>query len=409
MTKFILRTLEFFILILCLGRIDQLFAKSKNEIKKNEEIKEQHRHLQKKQSKFRPGEVIKTKFKSKRFKLSDKNLDFDLLSQVQSPQFAGQVLQSTTVDVRGHIVAIGHNLAGEISAGGLELFLLNQSVLKKVAALYSEDFELAMVKIIDDRTILGVGAARDLGAAAFVFSLFDGAINLVSQTLLPGHYATSIDFNRQTKKALISSGDDGGSFEIDFRDLAYPSLTKSYGADFILDSYFFEQSLLQLESSDQTQLIFSPSQQQERLMTKMCDAKVEAPARMILEKDKVASNACPGFFKVLGKHSPLFPFVELASLPILGRGNGLDSMKDFDSERSLFFLAQGDFGIEVALFEHQQNKLKSLGKLENGDNGSSNAVFARPSKDGVLLFVCAGSQGTRIYRVSHFDRPNPIQ
>ena len=346
---------------------------------------------------FRGSRVKETRHSERHFRLPTRDLHFTSLSQVDSPLFNGQQLQATSVDLEGKLMAVGYNYAGEISAGGVDLFEWKNEKFLPLGSLYSEDFEISSLKIINPSILVAVGSAKDLGAALFIFSISSGTPKILSQLEMPGFYASAMDWDQEHHVMLVASGDNAGSFEIDLKNFESPQIRKFFPQDYLLSVGRSDGIQIQLVSGSQTNLLAMNREGKSVVDQFMCANTVEAPAGLFIFRDLIASNACPGEFRIYDFNNREKKFSLVSFFTLSGKGNGIEAVNDWDRNFTLFFLAQGESGVKVLSYQERTKVLGNVGDLESGDEGSSNGVFVRKVREGYLIFVPSGRKGIRAY------------
>lgn len=317
-------------------------------------------------------------------------LTFKYVAQLKPPLLGDTPLQATHFASSGDDLFIVYNKAGAEFGGALDVVNLHDLAHPKhLASLHFKDTEFAAVAVEGEYAFL-VGA-RDLdrpGAVLLSVRISNrDKPEVVGMLELGGYYATAIRSQRHLLQ--IAVGDQTGVVTVDVSDPSKPMLSETQKLTYATDLFRSGSNTYVLGGESGS--IYRLESDAMKAFVNLTHAPFESPARAVADRGTLFSTAAmtssgESRLQVVDESTAEI----VATVPLKGRGNGLDVHGRY------LFLAQGEAGAQVFDVRHPAEP-SYLGAFDfKGDAGSANQIqFAELSSKDVLL-LGDGSGGLRI-------------
>ncbi len=332
-----------------------------------------------------------------RIQESSSELPLILVSQVPGPEYQGQRLRATHVDIDGDFAYVGYNLEGDRYLGAVEIFdisdaykprIVSQAIFTdaEVSSLQYSSGTLYLAMAVDVDGAQGVSSPANLATVAVSGGNFSSGFRFTS---IPGHVAT--DVARTQNSTAITSGSNGILGLIDNSGNLSNQLELQD-----LRSVAFGNNRLAVLSGTNGATILNPDNLSTTASIPLAPATPESKRTIAIHDNRVyiaegADGA--GIYR-------LDNGAELAKLPIpinpadTDPGDVVTNAVSVDN--SLLFMANGAAGVSISDVSTIED-IKSFGILDL--DGSSN--FVRNEEN--FVFVATGTGGLQILKINQND------
>lgn len=329
-----------------------------------------------------------------RIQETSSDLPLILISQVPGPEYEGQRLRATHVDIDGDYAYVGYNLEGERYLGAVEIFDISDAykpVIKsqaiftdaEVSSLEFSNGTLYLAMAVDVDGTQGVSSPANLATVAVSGGNFTSAFSFSS---IPGFVAT--DVTRTQNSTAITSGNPG------ILGLINGSGTLTNQVEMQdLRSVAFGDNRLAVLSGVNGATILNPDNLTTTATIPLGQATPEAKRTIAIDNNRVyiaeGANGA-GIYRLDNGTS-------LAKLPIpinpadTDPGDVVTNAVSVDN--SLLFMANGAAGVSISDVT-STDAIKSYGILDL--DGSSN--FVRNEEN--FVFVATGAGGLQIIKIN---------
>ncbi|GAA0877647.1 hypothetical protein GCM10009119_06150 [Algoriphagus jejuensis] len=335
-----------------------------------------------------------------RIQETSSELPLILISQVPGPEYEGQRLRATHVDIDGDFAYVGYNLEGERYLGAVEIFdisnaykpkIVSQAIFTdaEVSSLEYANGALYLAMAVDVDGTQEVTSPANLATVAVSEGRFSSAFNFTS---ILGYVAT--DVTRTQNATAVTSGnpgilglvDNAGTItnEVEMQDLR---------------SVAFGNDRLAVLSGINGVTIFNPSNLSTTATIPLAAATPEAKRTIAIRDSRVyiaeGANGA-GIYR-------LDNGANIAKLPIpinpadTDPGDVVTNAVSVDN--SLLFMANGAAGVSISDVSNI-SAIKSFGIIDL--DGSSN--FVRNEEN--FVFVATGTGGLQILKINK-EESNP--
>jgi hypothetical protein len=336
-----------------------------------------------------------------RIQETSSDLPLVLISQVPGPEYGGQRLRATHVDIDGNYAYVGYNLEGEKYLGAVEIFdisdaykpkIVSQAIFTdaEVSSLEFSNGNLYLAMAVDVDGSQDVSSPANLATVAVSGGKFASAFSFTS---IPGYVAT--DVARTQNSVAITSANPGilglvnGSGAVTSQ-VEIPDLR----------SVAFGNNRLAVLSGTNGATILNPDNLATTATISLAQATPEAKRTIAIDNNRVyiaeGENGA-GIYR-------LDNGTQLAKLPIpinpvdTDPGDVVTNAVSVDN--SLLFMANGAAGVSISDVT-STDAIKSYGILDL--DGSSN--FVRNEEN--FVFVATGTGGLQILKINKATDATP--
>ena len=322
------------------------------------------------------------------------DLPLILISQVPGPEYGGQRLRATHVDIDGDYAYVGYNLEGEEYLGAVEIFNISDAYKPKIvsqaiftdAEVSSLEFSngtLYLAMAVDVDGTQNVSSPANLATVAVSGGKFSSAFSFTS---VPGFVAT--DVARTQTSTAITSGNPGILGLVDGAGTVTSQVEMQD-----LRSVAFGDNRLAVLSGVNGASILNPDNLATIATIPLDQATPEAKRTIAIDNNRVyiaegADGA--GIYR-------LDNGAALAKLPIPIKPTDTDPgdvvTNAVSVDNSLLFMANGAAGVSISDVT-SSDAIKSYGILDL--DGSSN--FVRNEQN--FVFVATGTGGLQILKIN---------
>jgi hypothetical protein len=336
-----------------------------------------------------------------RIQETSSDLPLILISQVPGPEYGGQRLRATHVDIDGNYAYVGYNLEGDKYLGAVEIFDISDAYKPKIVsqAIFT-DAEVSSLEYSNGTLYLAmavdVDGSQDVSSPANLATVAVSGGKFVSSfsfTSIPGYVAN--DVARTQNATAITSGNPGILGLIDgagkiVNQIEIPDLR----------SVAFGNNRLAVLSGTNGASILNPDNFSTTATISLGQATSESKRTIAISDNQVyiaegADGA--GIYRLDNGN-------QLAKLPIpinpLDTDPGDVVTNAVSVDKSLLFMANGAAGVSIADVTNT-DAIKSYGVLDL--DGSSN--FVRNEEN--FVFVATGTGGLQILKINNETNSTP--
>lgn len=329
-----------------------------------------------------------------RIQETSSDLPLILISQVPGPEYGGQRLRATHVDIDGDYAYVGYNLEGEKYLGAVEIFNISDAYKPKivsqaiftdaeVSALEFSNGTLYLAMAVDVDGSQPVSSPANLATVAVSGGNFTSAFNFTS---VPGFVAN--DVARTQNSTAITSGNPGILGLVD----GAGALTNQVEMQDLRGVAFGDNRLAVLSGVNGASIL-NPDNLTTVASIPLEQANPEAKRTIAINNNRVyiaeGSNGA-GIYRLDNGAS-------LAKLPVPINPEDTDPgdvvTNAVSVDNSLLFMANGAAGVSISDVTNI-DAIKSYGILDL--DGSSN--FVRNEEN--FVFVATGTGGLQILKIN---------
>lgn len=325
---------------------------------------------------------------------SSSELPLILISQVPGPEYEGQRLRATHVDIDGDYAYVGYNLEGDRYLGAVEIFnisdaykpsIVSQAIFTdaEVSSLEYSNGTLFLAMAVDVDGSQDVSSPANLATVAVSEGRFASGFSFTS---VPGFVAT--DVARTANATAITSGRDGILGLVDNAG----TLIKEVTMPDLRSVAFGDNRLAALTGAGKASIL-NPDNLETIFNIPIAPTTLDSKRTIAINSGRIyiAEGASGAGIYNLDNGAPL------AKLPIPINPDDTDPedvvTNAVSVDNSLLFMANGAAGVSITDVTSTE-EIKSLGIIDL--DGSSN--FVRNEEN--FVFVATGTGGLQILKIN---------